>query len=109
MGGKQTKNPTPTPVIPTPITPSRDFSAEPVYTKTDQKGFRKQIFVMYHATKWGNVKSILDTGFRPSASGMLGPGLYLSRDINKTRNYGDVCFKLLVYTGWSIRLYTTFC
>ena len=84
MGGSQAKPPAPPP--PPPIVPSRDFSAEPVHSETDRKGFRRQIFVMYHATKWGNVKSILDNGFRPSTLGMLGPGLYLSRDINKTRN-----------------------
>ncbi len=37
--------------------------------------------------------------FRPSAHGMLGPGVYVSRDIAKTRNYGNVVFKLLVFTG----------
>ena len=84
--------------------PSRELSSEPVYSKTDQNGFCRLIFVMYHATDRGNVKSILDNGFRPSVGGMLGPGLYLSRDINKTRNYGDVCFKLLVYTGRTKRM-----
>ena len=54
---------------------------------------------MFHATDRDNVESILDNGFRPSTSGMLGPGLYVSRDINKTKNYGEVCFKLLVYIG----------
>ena len=54
---------------------------------------------MYHATKASNVKSILTNGFRESTQGMLGPGLYVSRDIDKTRAYGGVCFKLLVYTG----------
>ena len=26
------------------------------------------------------------------------------RDLNKTRNYGEVCFKLLVYTGLTKRV-----
>ena len=84
--------------------PSREFSEKPVYSETDLKGFRRSIYVMYHATDKDNVQSILDNGFRPSTSGMLGPGLYLSRDINKTRNYGNVCFKLLVYTGRTKRM-----
>ena len=28
-------------------------------------------------------------GFRPSNNGMLGPGVYVSQDINKARPYGD--------------------
>ena len=78
---------------------NREFSKQPVLVNTDSNGFRHHFFVMYHATKKANVESILANGFRESTGGMLGPGLYVSRDIDKTRNYGDVCFKLLVYTG----------
>ena len=81
---------------------NRDLSKRPVLTHTDPDGFHHQFFVMYHATKASNVESILANGFRESTGGMLGPGLYVSRDIDKTRGYGGVtpaCFKLLVYTG----------
>ena len=71
--------------------PGREFSKNPVYSA--------KVFVMYHATKASNVSSILSDGFKPSTGGMLGPGLYLSRDIDKTRAYGDVCLKVLAYTG----------
>ena len=77
----------------------REFSRRPVFTSTDSNGFHHQIFVMYHATKSHNVASILKNGLKPSTGGLLGPGIYVSRDINKTRAYGGVCFKLLVYTG----------
>ena len=84
--------------------PSREFSAKPVYSEKDKKGFCRSIYVMFHATKNECAKKILEEGFRPSTHGMLGPGLYLSRDIEKTRSYGDVCFKLLVYTGKTKRV-----
>ena len=78
---------------------SREFSKRPVLVKTDASGTHHRFYVMYHATKKENVSSILADGFRESTGGMLGPGLYVSRDIDKTRAYGDVCFKLLVYIG----------
>ena len=80
----------------------REFSRRPVFTSTDSNGFHHQIFVMYHATKSHNVASILKNGLKPSTGGLLGPGIYVSRDINKTRAYGGVCFKLLVYTGKTV-------
>jgi len=58
---------------------------------------------MYHATDAYNVPSILDRGFGLSGGPhkALGNGLYVSKDIEKTLGYGDVCFKLLVYPGKS--------
>ena len=78
---------------------NRGFSERAVLVHTGPDGFNHQFFVMYHATEPYRVSSILDNGFKESTGGMLGPGLYVSRDIDKTRSYGDVCFKLLVYTG----------
>jgi len=53
-----------------------------------------------------NVGPILNSGFNISQRGesgnpnlLLGDGLYVSRDIEKTLLYGSVCFKLLVYPG----------
>lgn len=62
---------------------------------------------MYHSTRrTENVGAILDSGFKISQRGesgnpdlLLGDGLYVSRDIEKTLSYGNVCFKLLVYPG----------
>ena len=79
------------------------FSRDPAWSQTTKSGFRQQVFVMYHATKRvSNVASILEQGFKISQgnkSYMLGDGLYVSRDIEKTLGYGEVCFKLLVYPG----------
>jgi len=81
---------------------SQIFSRDPVWSQTTRSGFRQQVFIMYHSTRQvENVESILNSGFnitqRPET--LLGNGLYVSRDIEKTLNYGDVCFKLLVYPG----------
>jgi len=56
---------------------------------------------MYHATLPKNVSAILEQGFKNSqgSGNLLGSGIYVSRDITKTEQYGPVCFKLLVYPG----------
>ena len=54
---------------------------------------------MYHGTSSSNARSILQGGFRPSSGGMLGPGVYCSRDINKARNYGDTVIRVRVDVG----------
>jgi len=64
---------------------------------------------MYHATREiENVAGVLDQGFKISQSKgrnlLLGDGLYVSRDILKTQEYGEVCFKLLVYPGKAVRV-----
>lgn len=49
---------------------------------------------MYHGTSAANVQSIKQNGFRPSSSGMLGPGVYVSRDRQKAEKYGDTVLEL---------------
>ncbi len=44
-------------------------------------------YVMYHGTTWKAAKSILKTGFCQSVDGMLGRGIYLSRDLDKASRY----------------------
>ncbi|KAK2832963.1 hypothetical protein Q5P01_016852 [Channa striata] len=44
-------------------------------------------YVMYHGTTKMNAQKILDNGFRQSADGMLGCGVYLSRDLQKASRY----------------------
>lgn len=63
-------------------------------------------YVMYHGTTSRNAESIQVCGFRPSPSGMLGPGVYLSRDHQKASCYpishpkGDkVVIEVLVDVG----------
>ena len=59
------------------------------------QGCSLQVFVMFHATREiENVAGVLDQGFKISQSKgrnlLLGDGLYVSRDILKTQEYGEV-------------------
>ncbi|KAG7321106.1 hypothetical protein KOW79_015521 [Hemibagrus wyckioides] len=46
-----------------------------------------QKYRMYHGTSSEAAEKIKKNGFRPSAGGMLGRGVYLSRDLNKASRY----------------------
>lgn len=63
-------------------------------------------YVMYHGTTSRNAESIQAWGFRPSQEGVLGSGVYLSRDLQKASRYpigytmGDkVVIQVLVDVG----------
>lgn len=44
-------------------------------------------YLMYHGTSKEAARNIQAYGFRQSAGGMLGPGVYLSRDLEKASRY----------------------
>ncbi|KAG9328674.1 hypothetical protein JZ751_011492, partial [Albula glossodonta] len=44
-------------------------------------------YTMYHGTSTQNAQLIKKNGFRPSANGMLGPGVYMSRNVTKARMF----------------------
>uniref|UniRef100_A0A3Q3EPN1 Poly [ADP-ribose] polymerase n=1 Tax=Labrus bergylta TaxID=56723 RepID=A0A3Q3EPN1_9LABR len=46
-----------------------------------------EMYVMYHGTTSEAARSIMAKGFQQSSGGMLGPGVYLSRDLNKASRY----------------------
>ncbi|KAL2096609.1 hypothetical protein ACEWY4_008757 [Coilia grayii] len=46
-----------------------------------------RIYTMYHGTSRKAAESILKSGFRQSSDGMLGRGVYLSRDLQKACKY----------------------
>ena len=58
---------------------------------------------MYHATpSLENAALIEQNGFRASTSGLLGPGVYVSRDVNKAEQYrgsSGIMFEVLVRVG----------
>ncbi|XP_078415967.1 uncharacterized protein LOC144691597 [Cetorhinus maximus] len=63
-------------------------------------------YTMYHGTHKNNAANIIRSGFTPSKDGLLGPGIYVSRDMNKARAYpkltadhDKVVFKLKVRVG----------
>ncbi|KAI5103899.1 hypothetical protein C0J45_5525 [Silurus meridionalis] len=47
----------------------------------------QRFYVMYHGTTWENALKIKRRGFDPSLDGMLGRGVYLSRDFTKASTY----------------------
>ncbi|KAF4077456.1 hypothetical protein AMELA_G00208420 [Ameiurus melas] len=61
-----------------PGVPCLESFSEP----TDGKVYR-----MYHGTSRQAADQIMRTGFKQSAGGMLGRGVYLSRDLNKASRY----------------------
>ncbi|XP_029545987.1 uncharacterized protein LOC115147859, partial [Salmo trutta] len=44
-------------------------------------------YIMYHGTSWWDAQKIMAKGFCPSNRGMLGQGVYLSRDLEKASRY----------------------
>ncbi|XP_055769227.1 acidic leucine-rich nuclear phosphoprotein 32 family member B-like [Salvelinus fontinalis] len=44
-------------------------------------------YIMYHGTSWWAAQKIMAKGFCPSNRGMLGQGVYLSRDLEKASRY----------------------
>ncbi|KAK7884790.1 hypothetical protein WMY93_027913 [Mugilogobius chulae] len=46
-----------------------------------------QTYLMYHGTSSRCAQSIWSCGFKQSSKGMLGPGVYLSRDLQKASRY----------------------
>lgn len=72
----------------------------------DQEPKSGRIYTMYHGTHIGNAEDIIKNGFKPSASGLLGKGVYVSRNIEKAKCYplrtdksDQVVFKLKVNVG----------
>jgi len=61
-------------------------------------------FEMFHGTNEKCASLIEKEGFKPSVSGMLGPGIYCSRELRKARRYGSVVFLLHVRLGRVIKI-----
>ncbi|XP_047184136.1 uncharacterized protein LOC118288982 [Scophthalmus maximus] len=60
----------------------------PISTNDDDEDpVSDRTYVMYHGTTRKNAGLIKATGFRQSAGGMLGRGVYLSRDLKKASRY----------------------
>uniref|UniRef100_A0A8C4RHW3 Uncharacterized LOC114651557 n=1 Tax=Erpetoichthys calabaricus TaxID=27687 RepID=A0A8C4RHW3_ERPCA len=62
-----------------------------IYTPTNLQSFTEpkdnNVYVMFHGTTRENAQLIKRNGFRPSQDGMLGKGVYVSRDIQKASRY----------------------
>ncbi|XP_039896762.1 uncharacterized protein LOC120739138 [Simochromis diagramma] len=67
---------------------AEDDFLPPGVIRVDCEGPRDgKTYAMYHGTTSANAKRILMTGFGQSKNGMLGPGVYLSRDLEKASRY----------------------
>uniref|UniRef100_A0A8C4RJU3 PARP catalytic domain-containing protein n=1 Tax=Erpetoichthys calabaricus TaxID=27687 RepID=A0A8C4RJU3_ERPCA len=71
-----------------------------------QKPTNSKVYVMYHGTTRKNANIIMEKGFKRSTKGMLGPGVYVSRDPKKALRYplkvkpgNQVVLELLVNVG----------
>lgn len=74
--------------------------------RLDQKPKKRGIYTMYHGTSVANARLIIANGFKQSEGGMLGKGVYVTRDIMKAclypkhSKYSDrVVLKLHVHVG----------
>lgn len=47
----------------------------------------EKVYTMYHGTYLKHVQRIITSGFQRSSDGMLGPGVYVSRNIDKAKCY----------------------
>ncbi|XP_051526630.1 uncharacterized protein LOC127425047 [Myxocyprinus asiaticus] len=72
----------------------------------DQEPKSGREYTMYHGTYLKNAKNIINNGFVPSKDGLLGAGVYISRNIEKAKCYplktdknDKVVFKLKVCIG----------
>uniref|UniRef100_A0A8C4XC58 Grass carp reovirus (GCRV)-induced gene 2p n=1 Tax=Erpetoichthys calabaricus TaxID=27687 RepID=A0A8C4XC58_ERPCA len=53
----------------------------------EQEPTAGRIYTMYHGASVNNARSIIRNGFNQSRDGMLGPGVYISRDQKKADRY----------------------
>lgn len=72
----------------------------------DQQPTTGRVYTMFHGTQLKNAETIIRNGFVPSKDGLLGPGIYVSRNIDKAKCYppntdkkDKVVFKLKVRVG----------
>ncbi|KAM9299372.1 uncharacterized protein PAF06_016433 [Gastrophryne carolinensis] len=76
-----------------------------IILQSNDQPLDSKIYVMYHGTTLSAAESIIKNGFRQSSDGMLGKGVYVSRDLNKARRYplgnpsDQVILKLRVNVG----------
>uniref|UniRef100_A0A3Q2QUE3 PARP catalytic domain-containing protein n=1 Tax=Fundulus heteroclitus TaxID=8078 RepID=A0A3Q2QUE3_FUNHE len=84
-----------------------DFSPPPGAFRLDTpQPADDRTYIMYHGTTRACAEQIRGTGFRQSKDGMLGPGVYLSRDLQKASRYpidhpeeDKVVIKVMVNVG----------
>lgn len=64
-----------------------DKDSSSVKLRPAQQPEDRGIYTMYHGTSVANARSIIAQGFRQSETGMLGKGVYVTRDRTKAQRY----------------------
>lgn len=64
-----------------------DKDSPSVELRPSQQPNDRGIYTMYHGTSVASARSIIAQGFRQSETGMLGKGVYVSRDKTKAERY----------------------
>ncbi|XP_060927150.1 grass carp reovirus (GCRV)-induced gene 2p [Limanda limanda] len=62
-----------------------------VLLKASQKPKDHGVYTMYHGTNVASARLIIANGFKQSAGGMLGKGVYVSRSMTKASSYPKGC------------------
>ena len=57
------------------------------------------VYMMYHGTTPERAALIEQGGFKASTQGLLGPGVYVSRDVRQSRMYGSTILEVRVRVG----------
>ncbi|XP_012677370.1 grass carp reovirus (GCRV)-induced gene 2p [Clupea harengus] len=57
------------------------------HLKAEQEAKSGRLYTMYHGTTVQTARTIINNGFKQSPDGMLGPGVYVSRDQKKAERY----------------------
>ncbi|XP_070760429.1 uncharacterized protein [Enoplosus armatus] len=65
-------------------------------SQTPQK---RGVYKMYHGTSVASARLIIANGFNQSSGGLLGKGVYVSREKRKADHYGPVILELRVRVG----------
>lgn len=63
------------------------FQEDDVHLDAGQTPETGRCYTMYHGSLVDLARSIITNGFKPSADGMLGQGVYISRDMKKAQRY----------------------
>ncbi|KAM9360645.1 uncharacterized protein ABDE67_001257 [Symphorus nematophorus] len=66
---------------------SYDDDSPRVELGSSQEPKNRGVYTMYHGTSVANARLIITNGFKQSPAGMLGPGVYVSRDKKKAERY----------------------
>ncbi|KAL0993791.1 hypothetical protein UPYG_G00113980 [Umbra pygmaea] len=81
-------------------------SVEEKKLRSGERPRNEKVYTMFHGTHLSNAQDIITNGFKPSRDGLLGPGVYVSRNIEKAKCYplnadknDAIVFKLKVRVG----------